>query len=235
MAQVRRDPAAADADRQLRRPHRLVGVRPRRVRPHQRRDRRRRASRPRRRSRCSGSRAPAPRGCAPTPCGRCRSWLALQPFPHDYRGAFVFAFRARMRARPDGACTVRDIAACGDVFPDYLEGATPARRLTLGGGAPLLQDPARPGEAFSQPARGQRQHVDALVGRVDRPLGAESDPLVDHVGLRGRRVEARRAEEQQVGGLHFFQVDALLLGISPACSAAVRPRMLLPQDRPETL
>ena len=41
-AKVRRDPRAADADRQRRRPHRLVGVPPRRVRPHQRRHRRQR-------------------------------------------------------------------------------------------------------------------------------------------------------------------------------------------------
>ena len=41
-AKVRRDPGAADAHRQRRRPHRLVGVPPRRVRPHQRRHRRER-------------------------------------------------------------------------------------------------------------------------------------------------------------------------------------------------
>ena len=41
-AKVRRDPRAADAYRQRRRPHGLVGVPPRRVRPHQRRHRRER-------------------------------------------------------------------------------------------------------------------------------------------------------------------------------------------------
>ena len=41
LAQVVGDARAAEPDRQLRRPDRLVGVRPRRVRPHERRDRRR--------------------------------------------------------------------------------------------------------------------------------------------------------------------------------------------------
>ena len=67
LAEVHDDPRAPDPDRERRRPHRLVGVPPRRVRPHKRRDRSAQHRHPT--ARLSAQKAPDRRSQVPGPRG----------------------------------------------------------------------------------------------------------------------------------------------------------------------
>ena len=97
VAQVRRDPAAAEIGRELRRPHRFVAVQTMASSTTAAPRSSRRAARSRCRSRCSGSREPASRGCAPKLCDRCsRRWtrkpcrrLSRDRPPSPAEGAFA--------------------------------------------------------------------------------------------------------------------------------------------------
>ncbi len=132
---------------------------------------------------------------------------------------------------------LRGDAARGCELGTRRRGETHARSMTAPrAGLKGLQHPAGPGEAFRQPAGGERQHVDALPGGVDRPFVCSSRSPRGSRWTRwlwtSKCAEPKNSRSPPATSCRWMRWR---LGISPACSAAVRPRICLPHGRPESL